>query len=72
MGPELAKQGIGMSKDLGFNDGYGIAMRASEAKRLGIAAISDLVKHPEFEGGHLARVPRPQGRLDPRSPRSTV
>ncbi len=59
MAAELAKQGVGMSKDLGFNDGYGIAMSASEAKRLGIATISDLVKHPELKAGisheYLAR-----------------
>ena len=55
----LKAQGIGMSKDLGFNDGYGLAMRRVEAKRLGIAKIGDLVGHPELKAGisheYLAR-----------------
>lgn len=56
---ELQKQGIGMSKDLGFNDGYGIAMRRKEAERLGIKTISDLATHPDLKAGisheYLAR-----------------
>jgi osmoprotectant transport system permease protein len=51
MRSELQKLGIGMSKDLGFNDGYGLAMQRSEAKRLGITKISDLVNHPELAAG---------------------
>lgn len=59
MAEALKKQGIGMSKDLGFNDGYGIAMRRGEAEKLGIETISDLAKHPELRAGisheYLAR-----------------
>lgn len=47
----LRAQGIGMSKDLGFNDGYGLVMRRKDASRLGIATISDLVAHPNLKTG---------------------
>lgn len=47
----LKAQGIGMSKDLGFNDGYGLAMRRTEAERLGVTKISDLLSHPELRAG---------------------
>jgi osmoprotectant transport system permease protein len=61
---ELGKQGIGMSKDLGFNDGYGIAMRRKEAERLGIETISDLATHPDLKAGISHEYPRRQVRLD--------
>lgn len=51
MGAELKKSGIGMSKDLGFNDGYGLVMRRADAAKLGITKISDLVAHPELKAG---------------------
>ena len=55
----LRAQGVGMSKDLGFNDGYGLVMRRKEAARLGIATISDLASHPDLKAGisheYLAR-----------------
>ena len=47
----LAAQGLAMSRSLGFSNGYALAMRADVAKRLGIAAISDLAKHPELAIG---------------------
>jgi len=47
----LAKFGVGMTESLGFNNTYALVMRRSEAKRLGIRAISDLQKHPELRLG---------------------
>lgn len=47
----LKAQGIGMSKDLGFNDGYGLVMRRKDAARLGVATITDLARHPELKAG---------------------
>jgi osmoprotectant transport system permease protein len=44
----LAREGIGISDSLGFNDGYGIAVTAQTARRLGLARISDLRAHPEL------------------------
>lgn len=46
MRAELKKRGLGMSKELGFNNTYGLVMRRADAEKLGIAKISDLVKHP--------------------------
>src|SRR5205085_3449522 len=37
----LKRQAIGMTNDLGFNDGYSLVMRADTARRLGINKISD-------------------------------
>jgi osmoprotectant transport system permease protein len=48
---ELAKVGIGMSPDLGFNDAYGLAMRRETASKLGITKISDLKAHPDLTAG---------------------
>ena len=47
----LAPFHVKMSSQLGFNDAYGLVMRASEAKRLGISKISDLRSHPELKCG---------------------
>ncbi len=47
----LKAEGVGMSKDLGFNDGYGLVMRRREAQRLGLATITDLARHPELHAG---------------------
>lgn len=47
----LAKWGLGIGVPLGFNNGYGLAMRASEAQRLGIGKLSDLAAHPELKFG---------------------
>ncbi len=47
----LAKFGIGMSADLGFNNTYALVMRRAEAARLGIRTISDLRRHPELKVG---------------------
>ena len=47
----LAPFHVKMSAELGFNDAYGLVMRASEATRLGIKTISDLRGHPELKCG---------------------
>ena len=56
MGPDamnaaLAPLGLGAAIPLGFNDGYAIAMRAGEARRLGIRTVSDLLAHPRLRLG---------------------
>jgi osmoprotectant transport system permease protein len=48
---ELAKTGIGISGELGFNNTYALVMRRAEAERLGIRTISDLKKHPGLKFG---------------------
>ncbi|HWD38350.1 MAG TPA: glycine betaine ABC transporter substrate-binding protein [Fimbriimonas sp.] len=48
---ELAKFGVRMSPELGFNDAYGLVMRKDEAAKLGITKISDLRTHPELKCG---------------------
>ena len=47
----LARWGLGVAVPLGFNNGYALAMRADEAKRLGIARLSDLAGHPQLRIG---------------------
>lgn len=47
----LAAEGIAMSRPIGFSNGYALAMRADVARRLGLATISDLAKHPELKIG---------------------
>ncbi len=47
----LAKFGVGMSADLGFNNTYALVMRRAEAVRLGIRSISDLRRHPDLKAG---------------------
>jgi len=49
--PALAARGVGMSRSLGFEDGYALGMRRDRAARLGIARISDLGRHPELRLG---------------------
>jgi osmoprotectant transport system permease protein len=51
MGDALKRLGIGMTNDLGFNDGYSLVMRADTARRLSIRKISDLRSHPELRAG---------------------
>ncbi|WHZ11106.1 MAG: ABC transporter, substrate-binding protein [Burkholderiaceae bacterium] len=47
----LAPLGLGVAIPLGFNDGYALAMRGDEAKRLGIRSLSDLAQHPALKFG---------------------
>lgn len=51
MGKALKKYGVGMSKELGFNNTYALVMKESEAKHLGIRTVSDLKKHPLLRYG---------------------
>jgi len=43
---ELAPMGFGVAVPFGFQNGYALAMRASEASRLGIKTIGDLARYP--------------------------
>ena len=47
----LAKQGVGITRSLGFNDTYAIGMPEGAADRLKIKTISDLRSHPELRFG---------------------
>jgi osmoprotectant transport system permease protein len=47
----LRPLGIGITDSLGFNNTYAIGMREDESARLGIATISDLLKHPDLHFG---------------------
>lgn len=42
----LAKSGVGMTGELGFNNTYALVMRRDHAAKLGIRTISDLRGHP--------------------------
>ena len=48
---ELAALGLGVGVPLGFQNGYAFAMRADEARRLGITRLSDLARHPQLAFG---------------------
>ncbi len=48
---ELAKDGVGMSEELGFNNTYALVMRRDAAERAGIRRITDLRTHPELKFG---------------------
>ena len=47
----LAEEHIGMSRKLGFNNTYALAMREADAERLGVGKISELVQHPDLRFG---------------------
>jgi osmoprotectant transport system permease protein len=47
----LTEQGLAMSRPLGFNNTYAIAMTAATASRLGVSTISDLAAHPQLRLG---------------------
>ncbi len=47
----LRDDGVTMSKPLGFSNNYALAVRRDTADRLGLAAISDLAKHPDLRLG---------------------
>ena len=48
---DLAPLGLGVAVPLGFNDGYALALRAPDQKRLGLHSLSDLARHPELRLG---------------------
>jgi osmoprotectant transport system permease protein len=47
----LAKQGVGMTRSLGFNDTYALGMADAQATRLNIRTISDLRSHADLRLG---------------------
>ena len=47
----LARDGLGAAIPLGFQNGYGIAMREADAARLGITTLGDLARHPALVPG---------------------
>src|SRR5262245_15780222 len=47
----LARRGLLMSRPLGFNNSYALAMASERAEALGINDVSDLVKHPGLKLG---------------------
>lgn len=48
---QLAPLGLGVGLPLGFNDGYALALKADQARRLGISRVSDLARHPSLRLG---------------------
>lgn len=48
---DLAQYGVGITKELGFNNTYGLVMTKARAHQLGLQKISDLSKHPELKLG---------------------
>lgn len=51
MREQLAKFGVGMTGELGFNNTYALVMRRGTAEQKAIRTISDLRKHPELRFG---------------------
>jgi osmoprotectant transport system permease protein len=49
MSAALAPLGIGISKELGFDDTYALVMRQEQADQLGIKSISDLKSHTDLK-----------------------
>jgi osmoprotectant transport system permease protein len=47
----LAKEGIGISEPLGFNDGYALAVTQATQSRYNLRKISDLAQHPDLRLG---------------------
>lgn len=47
----LARRGVRMSAPLGFDDGFALALRRSEAARLGLRRVSELRAHPSLALG---------------------
>ncbi len=51
MAEALRQRGFALSRPLGFNNTYALAMQQAQAARLGIARISDLAAHPALRLG---------------------
>ena len=51
MNRQLAPLGLGVAVPLGFNDGYALALRAADARRLGIHKLGDLAQHADLKLG---------------------
>ena len=63
MRAELAKAGVGMTAELGFNNTYALVMRRDTAQAQGIRRISDLRDHPDAPIWPDARIHRTARRL---------
>jgi osmoprotectant transport system substrate-binding protein/osmoprotectant transport system permease protein len=48
---QLAKLGVGMTGELGFNNTYALVMRRFVSEQKGVRKISDLRQHPELKFG---------------------
>ena len=48
---QLAKDGIGITESLGFNNTYALVMRRDRAEKLGVRTISDLRSRPALKFG---------------------
>jgi osmoprotectant transport system permease protein len=51
MAAALAREGVGVTAPLGFNNTYALVMRRGRARDLGITRISDLANHPRLTFG---------------------
>jgi osmoprotectant transport system permease protein len=51
MRQQLAKYGVGITQELGFNNTYALVMTRARANQLGIKSISDLSQHPDLRLG---------------------
>lgn len=51
MREQLAKSGIGMTGELGFNNTYALVMRRTMAEQKAVRTIGDLRNHPEIKFG---------------------
>lgn len=51
MRAELAKSGVGLTRELGFNNTYALVMKRRAAEQAGIAKISDLRSQPALRFG---------------------
>jgi len=51
MREQLARDGVGMTGELGFNNTYALVMRRTTAEQKTIRTIADLRKHPELKFG---------------------
>ncbi len=47
----LARQGLGMTRSLGFQNTYALGMRKARAQALGIRTLADLARHPGLRLG---------------------
>lgn len=48
LGPALAREGLALSRPIGFSNGYALAIRRDVATAKGITRLSDLAQHPEL------------------------
>jgi osmoprotectant transport system permease protein len=47
----MAREGLGVSDPLGFNDSYALGVSGAVAQRYGLRTLSDLAHHPELRVG---------------------